>query len=1701
MELRLLGPFEALLDGAPLAVGGGKQRALLALLALNTGQAVSMERLVDELWGDSVPETAHKMVQIYVSQLRKVLPPTALETRAPGYRLALESEAVDSHRFERLLGDGRRSLAAGRPGEAASTLRDGLALWRGPALAEFGSEPFAVVEGGRLEELRLAALEERVEADLALGRHADLVGELEALVARHPLRERVRGQQMLALYRSGRQAEALAAYQQARVVLDAELGIQPSASLRELERRILQQDDVLAAPEQVRERTEWAAQRPWVDDGSEPAAPFVVGRDAELGLLEDALSDALAGRRRLVFVTGEPGLGKTSVVESLLSGAGPNVLVGRGRCVEAHGFAEAYMPVLDALSRLCRSPEGDDVTARLRLHAPTWLTQLPWLVEADEVRAARTTGVRRNRDRMLREMGEALDAIAAFRPLVLVLEDLHWGDPSTLDLLGWLGYRDDAARLLVIGTYRETGDADAGISAVARGLRAGRRALELPLAPLAATDVAELVARRLPELELGENVAARLVERTGGNPLFVETVLDAWIADGPPEPGSVGELVGRVPDTVRALVERQLGELSEHERAALDAASVVGGELSAAAVAAALELPVDAVEAELDALVRRVGTCARRASPNGRTARSRPHTASSTSCTSRSCTSCFPARRRTLLHERVAECLEAAYGERASTIARQLASHYVHARAPQRAVRFLMLAAEQSASRSAYPETIEHARAALDALAAVPPSPERDRQELALQTLLGQTLVTSAGWSDPGVEAAFLRARELCEQLGDNEPLVPVLLTLGTVYEVRGEFARAQQIVAECLEVVPDADTAADTQELLACSLFHQGAFTRALEHAEIGVSLLDDGLADDDLLASFGESSGIACYDWAALAFWFLGYPDRALERAQQAVALAQQPERRHSLAAARATAAVVHQCRHELEAARTMAEGAIAAAAERGYRYRLAMGSAVSGWARALAGDADSGIPLVRRGLELSRATGATMDDPYYLGLLAEACLAGARFDEGLDAVGEALAALGDDGSFYEAELHRVRASLRLRAGDRPDEVEPVLREALAVARRQHARSLELRVAVDLGRLLAARGDPGPAFELVEPVLGGFTEGRDAPDLVAAGELVARLGGHVRERVPVGVAPTARVGAHEPAAAVDGRHTPTVRYARSGDVNIAYQVTGRADRPRARPRVRLAPRDATGTIPATPGSSSGSARSRRLIRFDKRGTGLSDRPGDLPDLETRMDDVRAVMDAAGSERAVAVRLLGGRADGGALRGDVPGARQRAGPLRRLRDAGPEATTTRGRRPSEERAAYARADRARVGLGGRHAADVPERRRRDGALVGAAGSSGGEPRRGSPADRDELTGRRAGRAPDRPGADARAPSSDDLDVHVEEGRYIASRIPGARFVELPGRDHFVAVDADQILDEVEAFVDGLEAAWSGSRTGASSSRISSDRPRRPRAWATATGRDLVARHDRIVEEVLARHQGDLVDTAGDGVLAVFDGPVRAIRAALELRERLGGIELKVRVGVHTGEIERTGDAARGIAVHLAARVAAKAEPGEVLVTSTTRDLVAARDWTSPTAGSGRSRGSTSGAGSSPCWREPARTRSRSRRVLGEGRRRGIQVVVHVSRPRRLLCAAAHRTAGPAVAGGWRPGAGHGFARRRRTATTSARRSRARPRGSPRRARGSRAPCRTRTTRCSRPSRRPAARARPRTPGARGAARASGAAR
>jgi predicted ATPase/DNA-binding SARP family transcriptional activator len=303
LELRLLGPFVVLVDGAPVRFGR-RPRAALAALVLRRGETVSTESLIESVWEGGPPPSARSVLHVYVSQLRRVLPPDRIVTEQSGYRFIVEAAELDSAEFERLHGEGRRALGDGNLNLAASRFSAALALWRGEALADLHGERFARDEAARLNELRLACFEGRFDTDLRLGRHGEIVPDLVRFVAEHPLRERLRGQLMTALYRAGRQADALACYREGRAALVLELGLEPGPELRALERRILDHDPVLGVP------TQPAPSRPRVPAPQTPT----VGRDREIAEVRQRL---LEPRTRLVTLTGPGGVGKTRLAVEL----------------------------------------------------------------------------------------------------------------------------------------------------------------------------------------------------------------------------------------------------------------------------------------------------------------------------------------------------------------------------------------------------------------------------------------------------------------------------------------------------------------------------------------------------------------------------------------------------------------------------------------------------------------------------------------------------------------------------------------------------------------------------------------------------------------------------------------------------------------------------------------------------------------------------------------------------------------------------------------------------------------------------------------------------------------------------------------------------------------------------------------------------------------------------------------------------------------------------------------------------------------------------------------------------------------------------------------------------------------------------------------------------------------------------------------
>ena len=338
MDFRVLGPLEVSSERGAVHLGGPKPRAVLAVLLLHANEPVSSARLVEAVWGEEETPVRRKSLQVSVSRLRKALgDPDVVATKGTTYEVRVRPGELDAERFESLVEEGRRALASGQAEQAAASLREGLALWRGPPLADLAVESFAETDVARLEEQRLDALETRVEADLAAGRHGALVGELRQLVADNPTRERLAGQLMLALYRCGRQAEALEAFRSARQTLVDEIGVEPGPELRRLHEAVLRQDDALDAPRA----------RPDLPRELDAAmAPRLVGREAELGWLRERWEQAERGTGSVVTMTGRRGIGRSRLAAELAADAhraGATVLYAAGS-----GPAEATLSALES---------------------------------------------------------------------------------------------------------------------------------------------------------------------------------------------------------------------------------------------------------------------------------------------------------------------------------------------------------------------------------------------------------------------------------------------------------------------------------------------------------------------------------------------------------------------------------------------------------------------------------------------------------------------------------------------------------------------------------------------------------------------------------------------------------------------------------------------------------------------------------------------------------------------------------------------------------------------------------------------------------------------------------------------------------------------------------------------------------------------------------------------------------------------------------------------------------------------------------------------------------------------------------------------------------------------------------------------------------------------------------------------------------
>jgi DNA-binding SARP family transcriptional activator len=795
VEFRILGPLEVIEGGRALRLGSRKQRALLALLVLHGGEVVSRDRLIDDLWHGKPPPAAETTVRSHISRLRSALGAARLLSRPPGYMLVLAPEELDAARCERLLAEAREALAQGRAAEAAERLRAALALWRGSALADVAYEPFAQGAIARLEELRLAVLEERIEADLTLARHADVVGELEALVAEHPLRERLRGQLMLALYRSGRQAEALESYQQARRVLTEELGLEPGTALRDLQRAILAQDPSLQPPSQLEAEA-------FVEGGGADGPGPLVGREPELRELLRGLDEALAGEGRLFLVGGEPGIGKSRLVEQLARIArerGAEVLV--GRCWEAGG-APAYWPWVQALRLYLRDRDPETLRDQLGRGASDLAQILPELNELyGELPSPPTGDPEGARFRLFEATAAFLRAASRTQPLVLVLDDLHAADAPSLLLLQFLAGAVAEARLLVVGAYR---DVDPSLrDPLAETLTEFRRlpvTRFLPLTGLPEDGVASFVS-----LATGLEPAAQLVgalhRATEGNPLFVSEVVRLLASEEALESITDAAAWGRtVPESVRAVILRRLEHLSDNCRLVLVLASVLGREFDLDALELVSDVSGDQLLDVLDEAAReRIVT-----DVPGQPGRMRfAHVLIRDTLYDE-----LTPGRRVQLHRRVGDALEELYADNLEPHLAELAHHFYESARPavaEKALEYARRAGERSLRLLAYEEAARLFAVGLKVLDRMESPDEAIRCEFLLA--LGDAYARAG--DTPRSKQTYGQAARLAEALRLPEQLARAALGYGGrfIWEVSRDDEHLVSLLEEALAALGDEDS------------------------------------------------------------------------------------------------------------------------------------------------------------------------------------------------------------------------------------------------------------------------------------------------------------------------------------------------------------------------------------------------------------------------------------------------------------------------------------------------------------------------------------------------------------------------------------------------------------------------------------------------------------------------------------------------------------------------------------------------------------------------------------------------------------------------------------------------------------------------------------------------------------------------------
>ena len=847
----------------------------------------------------------------------------------------------------------------------------------------------------------------------------------------------------------------------------------------------------------------------------------LVGREEEVAFLRRRWAQATAGQGQVVLLSGEPGIGKSRLVRVLTESlAGDAYARIEWRCSPYYQNS-AFYPVIEHLRRLLHF-DGDDPSEERLRNLERTLEQCGFVLpEVVPLFAALlslplperyppvTLTPQRQKQKTLEALVEWLRREAQRQPALLIVEDLHWVDPSTLELLGLLIEQPATSRLLRLLTFRPDFRPPWPMLS---------HLTQLTLSRLARQQVEVMVESIAGGTTLPAAVLQQVIAKTDGVPLFVEELTKAVLESGlhggqtGPVARGHGTAAGRaaspslsIPTTLHDSLMARLDRLEAGKEIA-QLGATLGREFGYELIRAVSPVNEAGLQEALASLVEAELLYQRGLPPQAR------YVFKHALIQDAAYQSLLKSKRQQY-HQQIARALEERLPEIKDTQPELLAHHYTEAGLVEQALPYWLSAGERAVQRSANVEAISHLGKGLELLKTLPDTPGRAQQELTLQIALGVPLRATKGFAAPEVGRAYARARELCQQVGETPQLVPVLRGLWEFYELRADYATARALGEQLLTLarrVKDPALLLVAHDVVGDTLLWLGDFPAARAHLEQGVALYDIREHRSHAFL-YGYDSGVACLSFGAWALWFLGYPDQALRRMEDALRVARELAHSFSFAFARQFAGQLHLYRREYDLARELAAEVITISTEQDFLIWLAMARIVHGSALAEQERAKEGIAEIRQGMADWQAMGQELELPQFLALLAEAHGKADQSEEGLKVLADALAVAEKTGErFWAAELYRLYGELSLRVADAETGrrgAEQSFQKAIEIARRQSAKSLELRAAMSLSRLWQRQGKKDEARQMLAEIYGWFTEGFDTADLQDARALLEGL------------------------------------------------------------------------------------------------------------------------------------------------------------------------------------------------------------------------------------------------------------------------------------------------------------------------------------------------------------------------------------------------------------------------------------------------------------------------------------------------------------------------------------------------------------------------------------------------------------------